>query len=271
MTPKRLFPVLFLAAAAGCKKDPLPATPAAPAAGTAAVKPAPPPTGDPAKASAFAAKFLDAVQAGTAPATQLTPDFKKLIAEPTFTADLERGYSDDRADAWLKALKGKCPTPDPGPSGSTGGGSAADGYYYRHGGGRVAILKLVPVGGDWGVDLFAVGPMERPTATSNAPAELTAVAFLAALLQPDDRLAEGLLTAAFKAKLAPPFGSDKRGYNRGFLESKLAGYRGAATTFRGLTVSGTTATAELVSPKGPVKILLTMTADGARVDSVTSE
>jgi hypothetical protein len=273
MTLQRRWFFLALFAAAGCQKSAPSPTPAvSTAVSVKTTEPVPASTADPGRASEFAQKFFDAVQAGTGSPAQLTPDFKKMIAEATFTADLERGYSDDRADGWLKNYQGKMPLINPGPSGTTAGGSATAGTALRHGNGRVAILRFVPAAnGAWTVGLLAVGPMEQPQKTSNAEAELTAVAFLAALLEKDDRVAEGLLTMEYKSQLAPPFGSDKRGYNRGLLEAKLAGFRGNATTFRNVTVKNAVVVAELVTPSGVRNIAVTTTTDGQRVAAVVVE
>ena len=48
--------------------------------------------------------FLRTVGQGTASPKDLSPNFKKVIAPPVFEADKALGYSDDRAELWLKSM-----------------------------------------------------------------------------------------------------------------------------------------------------------------------
>jgi len=268
-----VFVLIAAAVVAGCSKPPRPKATAkgekppepAPAASgpgspvlsvpSAPSAPAlPAPTGDPkADAAAFARAFLKAVHDGTASPAMLTPEFKKVIAEPVFSEDQARGYSDDAAGQWLQRFKG-APVPevgDPVPVGEAVllvAGSA--GPPRTH-----VCLRVARAGGSPGIDWYfpaAVDPAVTPVKTgAEAAAGFAAAAFLDALLGKADPLAEGLLTPRYRAEIAPPFGSDKRGYNRGLLATRLAGFRGGATGYRVLHAGGDAVTGELV--KGDTK------------------
>lgn len=248
MTPTRIVALLAAALLVGCSKPPRPQ-------GAAADQPAaaPTPTGDPkADAEAFAKLFLKAVNDGTATPAMLTPEFKKVIAEPVFPSDEPQGYSDDAAEQWLLRFKGAVPNPLTGAAG-TGDAvviTGAAGAPPRH-----LALRAVRAGGGWRADWFYPAPVG--SAASSVPGggaafpAFAAAAFLDALLAKDDRLAEGLLTQRYKAALAPPLPSDKRGYNRGLLGGKLAGFRGDVTGYRVTRVEGETVAGELT--KGDAK------------------
>lgn len=286
--PARTGAVVLLAAllTAGCSKPPRPKpaakagapagpTPAAesPPSPTLSVPAAPPaPTGDPAAdARASADAFLKAVAAGTATPAMLTPEFKKVIAEPVFSDDVAKGYSDDAAGQWLARFRG---SPAPPVADVQGTGEA---YVLAVRGGPDRVdLRVVRSGGGWLADWY----VSAPTAGSETPLPggeaafraFAAVAFLDALAGKDDRLAEGLMTPRYKAELAPPFGSDKRGYNRGTLANKLAGFRGVAAGAHVTKVDGGIVTGE----SGGKKSFILKLVRGGRpwdwlVDDVTTD
>ena len=175
---------------------------------------------------AAAKVFLRTVGQGTASPKDLSPNFKKVIAPPVFEADKAQGYSDDRAELWLKALMPNasaasvaCPiaTTDFGivvaiaPSGRT-------------------LLRLVKQGNDWLIDWCqstASQPMipGSPSSTDadEAGAWFAAAAFVESIGQGQLAAAESLLTPAAKAKLSPPiFEADNAiGFNRSKLPEEL--------------------------------------------------
>jgi hypothetical protein len=233
MTPTRAAALLTAAVlVAGCSR-PQPPPPAAGKSGE------PAPTGDPkADAAAFAKHFLKAVSDGTATPAMLTPEFKKVIAEPVFADDQAKGYSDDAAGQWLLRFKGLPPLEMTGPvvvgdaalviAGRADEQAALTG---RPDPSQIhAALRVVRSGGGYLIDWFfpaAVNPAGTYVVTGQPAATgFAASAFLDAVCGKDDRLAEGLMTPRYKAALAPPLPSDKRGYNRGLLGNKLADLRG---------------------------------------------
>lgn len=207
---------------------------------------------DPRGAELFAIHFLRDLNEGTATSAMLTPQFKKVIAEPVFEADRAIGYSDDGAAAWLARFKGKMGTATitphvagttsdaPGFTGTAAGGSPLRSRYE---------LRIVNPGDGWRADWFVVGPDGGATSQNfspGGPAGFAGMAFLEAVIAKDAALAEGLMTPALKARLAPPFDSDKaRGYNRGILAAKLAELRGSSTGYAVERVDGTTVSAAL--------------------------
>jgi hypothetical protein len=273
MTPARIVALSALALVAGCSKPPRPkATPNAQTPDQSQVAPTlaipaaqATPVGDPpAGAKAFAQTFLDAVNDGTATPAMLTPEFKKVVAEPVFPDDLSKGYSDDAAAEWLARWKGQMPgavfrlagSNDSGePTLVTGSGIRERKYEFT--------LRLVRTGSEWRADWFLPAAGIAQVGQSLLPSRndgcFTAVAFLEALLGKGDRLAEGLMTPIYKARLAPPFATDPRGYNRGLLDSKLAEHRGGFTGYTIAKVDSGIVTGELTGKDGKKPFTLKLT------------
>jgi hypothetical protein len=190
----------------------------------------PAPTGDPkADAAAFARAFLKAVHDGTASPVMLTPEFKKVIAEPVFSDDQAKGYSDEAAGEWLLRFKNTLPEP------ATELQGMGDAYVLAGRAGHAHVaLRVVRAGSGWLADWYdaARAAPDIPLPAGEAAFRAFACSsFLDALIGKDDRLAEGLISPLYKAELAPPFGSDKRGYNRGILTTRLAEFRDGFTTY----------------------------------------
>jgi hypothetical protein len=197
-------------------------------------------------AEAFAGQFLKAVNDGTATPAMLTQQFKKVIAEPVFESDRAAGYSEIGAASWLAQFKGKLPGAVVGPA-VVGTDPNAPGYCVLiDASPKITFpLRVVPATGGWQADWFGVSSGVAPQSVlSGGPAGFSAIAFLGAVAAKDDRLAEVLMTPVLKARLAPPFDSDKaRGYNRGILSGKLSDLRGSATGFTLDRVDGSAVTA----------------------------
>src|SRR5688572_26533334 len=148
MDPTRIVPAGLLVVAAlvvGCSRPQPPAV--------AGAKPGEPAAaGDPkADAGAFATSFLKAVNDGTATPAMLTPEFKKVIAEPVFGDDQAKGYSDDAAEQWLKKHAGTIPNPTTSPAGT------GDAFVFVGAAGappRRVALRVVRTGGTWRADSF---------------------------------------------------------------------------------------------------------------------
>jgi hypothetical protein len=251
--------------AVGCKKpsarskpsgatDSEPATLAVPGAVTppqAATGTPTSPISDARTAQAFAGQFLRAVNDGTATAAMLTPQFKKIIAEPVFESDRALGYSDAGAASWLSSLKGQLPGPVIGPG--IGADPKAQGFVGWNLDGNPTswyVIRIVPAGNGWQADWLSVLPASvlYDAREKDGLAGIAGAAFLQAMIGKDDRLASGLMSPALKARLAPPFDSDKtRGFNRGILSGKLADLRGGATEARVTSATGNTVTATLIA------------------------
>jgi hypothetical protein len=259
MTPARIVALLALAVFVGCSKPPRPKATSNAQTPPDQSQPAGPmlaiPTTPSADATAFTNTFLKAVNDGTATPAMLTPEFKKGIAEPVFADDAAKGYSDDATAEWLARWKGQVPGAAFRFSGSNEPGDVAlvtgDGIHDRK---YVFTLRLVRVGGEWKADWFfpaaGVAEVGQSLIPSRNDGGFAAVAFLQALLGKGDRLAEGLMTPAYKARLAPPFGSDKRGYNRGLLDSKLTELRSGFTGYTVSQVKDGTVTGDLTGSDG---------------------
>ena len=232
-------------ASTGCRK-PMPTRPAA--ATTSATGMTIEPGAPSVSAEAFARDFLKAVNEGTAPATLLTPTFKKLIAPPVFDADKAVGYSDHSAESWLKRFQNQTSAATLG-----AGYGSGDAIGFVIATPSTVTLRVVRTAGTWGVDWFLVTPtgVDAPLPAASGEASLTTfagAAMLHALLAKNDNLVAAKLSPTLKAAMAPPLGSDQaRGYNLGFLHSKLGDLRGNATGFRVTKASGDTVSAELVS------------------------
>lgn len=211
-------------------------------------------------AGPFAKEFLKALHDGTATPAQLTPAFKKVIAEPVFDADQALGFSDSAAANWLKPFQGKLP------SFALSSPTIAEAALYT---GTVPaekplqfLMRVVKYGDGWAVDwlsLTEVTPATAPAGDATAQS-FAALAFLQALLGHKDDLAAGAMTAAQKKNLAPAFGSEKKPFNAGILKTKFNGYRGNFTGYNLTKVENGIATGELVKADGKKPFTLKLAA-----------
>lgn len=181
-------------------------------------------------AEEFAQTFLNAVNTGQAKPEMLTTEFKKVIAEPVFQSDDEKGFSQVAAESWLKKFEGKTPTKTPSAGLQLG---KAVGFVIP--GQPSAVLRVVQDDSGWKADWLSVadvGITASPGEAGDPASSFAAIAFLHAVVSEQHALAAGMLAAEFRQQLAPPFEADqKRGYNRGILASKLNGLRDSATGF----------------------------------------
>ncbi|QEL14703.1 hypothetical protein [Limnoglobus roseus] len=199
-------------------------------------------------AATFANTFLKSVHEGTATAAQLTPQFKKVIAEPVFEADHALGYSDAAADNWLKQYQGKLTAPSVYDFGSDANAHLFTGFLPGEKP-RFLTLRLAKAENSWRVDWFfpaEVGSAAIPK-SGDAPT-FAATAFLESLLGHNSPLAAGVMAPDAKKRLAPAFSSEKRPFNAGILDTKLTVYRGNFTGFTLAKVENGTATGELTGP-----------------------
>lgn len=252
MTPTRSLALMVLLVVAGCTKPttfPEPKTPGGYKADASPTVSIPnPATTDPA---GVAKNFLAAANAGTATAAMLTPEFKKVVAPAVYQDDHAKGYSDAAADGWLKRFQGRLASPQLSAAQGAGftGSAGAEKFVLRVANGQIDWFQATP-----GITQWA-HPVVEPT---KADEQFVAVAFLTALVGKDDRLAAGLMAPALREHLAPPFSSDKIGYNRGILEGKLAQLRGGHTGFALNALTGDTAVAGLIAEGTPGKKSLTL-------------
>ncbi|MGL6074922.1 MAG: hypothetical protein ACRC8S_12240 [Fimbriiglobus sp.] len=211
---------------------------------------------------AFVEAFLKDVKAGKAKPAALSMAFKKFIAPATKDADKAQGYSDWSAEAWLADLATKVGTEKiktatangvqyvtvPGPNATTGRTVLT--VVTEGGSPKVNHLHIAPVGSDYDF-------------TSEPTAGFTAVAFLDAVMAGEIKTAEKFLSAATKAKLAPPLddGDKAQGFNAGMLSVKLDNFKGKATKATIKTLTAKSATGELTSPT-PRTFTLTLSATG---------
>jgi hypothetical protein len=202
-----------------------------------------PETRGPVEAAAKA--FLRSVSAGTASPKDLSPNFKKVIAPPVFDLDKAQGYSDDRAELWLKSL-----TPNASAASVACPLATNDlGFVVAGAPNGRTLLRLVKHDHEWLIDWCqntAAQPMfpGSPSATNaeEAGAWFAAAAFVESIGQGQLAAAESLLTPAAKAKLSPPiFEADNApGYNRSKLPEEL----------RKLVVAGSAVAAFRLQPSG---------------------
>jgi hypothetical protein len=208
-------------------------------------------------AGLFVKDFLTAVHAGTATAAQLTPQFKKVVAEPVFDADKQLGYSDSVADNWLKQYRGKLPSFTTSSPGTDGDAAFFTGTVPAEKPVQLAV-RLVKSGGGWIVDWLSVAEVGPVTLPADAAPTFAAAAFLAALLAGNDTQAAGLMALETKKQLAPPFGGETRPYSPGILKTKLDGYRGPFTGFTIAKADGNIVTGELTGAAGKKAFALTL-------------
>ena len=241
--------------AAGCSKPPAYATKAETVVVGASPKAKPGEVAAPAStadaksaAEAYAKEFLAAVQAGKASAAMLTPTFKKLIADPLSPEDRELGYSDTIAGQWLERFINSVPAPALTAASGSGETFAITGVVAGDAPKHIA-LRVTKLDGAWRTDWFFASGAATVSATlpagDDAYPMFAAVAFLDGLLGNSDRIAEGTMNTTFKMGIAPPFPSDKRGYNRGILSSKFGEFRGGFTGYTIAKVEAGTVTGEL--------------------------
>jgi hypothetical protein len=215
----------LLALLPGCGEPAAPPTATvAPALSIPAPPQPTPETRGPVEAAAKA--FLRSVGAGTASPRDLSPNFKKVIAPPVFDLDKAQGYSDDRAELWLKSLA-------PNASAASVACPLATndlGFVVAGAPNGRTLLRLVKHGHEWLVDWYqntASQPMlpGSPSATDadEAAAWFATAAFVESIGQGQLAAAESFLTPAAKAKLSPPiFDADNApGYNRSKLPEEL--------------------------------------------------
>jgi hypothetical protein len=258
------FALVGLLIVAGCTK-PTSAPPAPPISTAPAVTLETPPKADTGlETGLFAKEFLAALHEGKATPAQLTPAFKKTIAEPVFDADRTLGYSDSATENWLKQFQGKL-------AGYTLTSPRTDTVALFTGGIQAEkplqlLLRLARHENRWAVDWFSlaeVNPADSPAALT--PQSFAASAFLQSLLGHKDDLAAGAMTTGFKKSLAPALGSETRLFNVGILKIKLNGYRGAATGYTLVKAEGGTASGELIHAGGKRPFALKLVA-GERPD-----
>lgn len=254
---------LGLLLAIGCSKPT--SAPPAPVGGAPAVTLETPPKSDPGpEASVFAMSFLTALQEGKATAMQLTPTFKKAIAEPVFDADRAIGYSDSVAENWLKQFQGKI-------GGYTLSSPRVDTLVLYTGVIRAEkpiqiLLRLVRIDNRWLVDWFSFAEVTSAESTyAVTPQSFVATAFLHGLLGHRYDLAAGAMTPGLKKSLAPALGSETRLFNAGILKTKLDGYRGQATGYSLAKAEDGTASGELIHANGKKSFALKLVA-GERPD-----
>lgn len=218
-----------------------------------AVKPGPGP-------GTFAKDFLKALHDGTATPAQLTPAFKKVIAEPVFDADQTLGYSDSAAANWLKPFQGRLP------SFALSSPTIVEAALYT---GTLPadkplqfLMRVVKSGDGWAVDWLSLAEVNPATAPAGEPTpqSFAALAFLQALLGHKDDLAAGAMTMAQKKNLAPAFGSEKKPFNAGILKTKFNGYRGNFTGYSLTKVENGIATGELIKADGKKPFTLKLAA-----------
>lgn len=210
--------------------------------------------------TAFATDFLKAVHEGTATAAQLTPQFKKVFAEPVFEADQALGYSDSAADNWLKQYQGKLTAPSVYAFGSDANAHLFTAFLPGEKP-RLITLRLAKAGSAWAVDWFFPAEVNPATVPQTGdPATFASAAFLEALLGQNSHMAGGLMPLDAKKRLAPPFGGEKRPFNAGILDQKLAAYRGAFTGFALAKVENGLATGEMIGAAGKKPFALKLVA-----------
>lgn len=210
-------------------------------------------------AGLFAKDFLKALHDGTATPAQLTPAFKKVIAEPVF-GDEAHGFSDPAAANWLKSFQGKLP------SFALSSPTIVEAALYT---GTVPaekplqfLMRVVKSDNNWAVDWLSLTEVAPATAPAGEPTpqSFAAAAFLQALLSHKHDLAAGAMTLALKKNLAPAFGSEKKPFNAGILTTKFNGYRGTFTGYALTNVENGVATGELVKADGKKPFTLKLAA-----------
>jgi hypothetical protein len=256
MTFRCLIPIAILLVV-GCTKPSAP--PATGVGGAPAVTlETPPKTDTGPKAGRFANDFLSALHDGKATAGQLTPTFKKVIAEPVFDADRVHGYSDSAAENWLKQFQGKL-------GGFSLSSPRIDAVALYTGTVKAEkplhlLLRLVRHENRWTVDWLSLSEVAIDTATAVTPQSFAASAYLQALLGHRYDLAAGAMTTGLKKSLAPALGSESRLYNAGILKTKLDGYRGPATGYALAQAEDGTASGELIHAAGKKPFALKLVA-----------
>lgn len=215
--------ILLAALLPGCAETPPAATPAAVLTVHPPTLPAPESRGP---VEAAAKVFLRTVGQGTASPKDLSPDFKKVIAPPVFELDNALGYSDDRADSWLKALM----TNASAASVACPMATADFGFAVAVAPKGRTLLRFVKIGHEWLVDWCqntATDPLVpgSPSATDadEAGAWFASAAFVESIGQGQLAAAASHLTKPAMAKLSPPlFEADQAlGFNRSKLPEEL--------------------------------------------------
>jgi hypothetical protein len=193
-------------------------------------------------AKQFGEEFLKAVTEGKATPDQLTVSFKKLaFAMPKFADEEKLGYSDTDAKLFLKKsgnpvytidqeVSRTKPVPHAVFRGKAKVADKSEGFALR-------VVKN-PETSKWQVDLFyevstgSPGPIAEDS--DAAIPKDTLQTFMDSLLFGDLKLAAAMMSPNLKKSTAPPFSTDKGGFNPGFLELQLkdrrALYNGYAYT-----------------------------------------
>jgi hypothetical protein len=180
----------------------------------------------------FAEGFLKSVKAGKAKASDLTADFKKLIAPATTDADKAVGYSDWAAEAWLADLATKVNT-DKLTTVNAGTTSYITTPKLNGETGRT-VMVVVMEAGKPKVDGLHIAALTSEYNLAIEPvAAYTAVAFLDSVLTGQTKLTQKLLSPSAKLRVAPPLDDlDKaQGFNAGILGIKLSNFRGKASYY----------------------------------------
>ena len=168
-------------------------------------------------------------------ARRVSPTFQAVIAEPTLESDREAGFSLTGFELWLKSLPAqkyqivkppliqketitayRLTATDPPASG---------------------LIRVVKSDSGWQLDWLSLGgpPGVTLPKTDEGEAAFTTLAFLDAIVSNTLLLAEASIRPEARARLAPPFASDKaRGFNRGLLQRAIEEFRGMA---RGYEIS----------------------------------
>jgi hypothetical protein len=193
----------------------------------------------PLTAKQFAEEFLKSVSEGQAKADQLSINFKKTFTIPKLEAEQKLGYSDVDAGLWLNSfakskytIAGEIARTKPEPStiihGKSTLGDKSDYFLMR-------LIKSKS-GNSWEIDWFqhtsAMLTDMNGSDTDSSLAQDSVQFFFDNLIAGDLRLASGLMTVKLKGQMAPPFSTDKAGYNPGFLEGQLKDRRSQMKSYK---------------------------------------
>jgi hypothetical protein len=179
-------------------------------------------------------QFLSSLSKGEAKTSLLTDDFKKRIALPRNDEEKKLGYSDSVVQSWLDKDKGltfkkeaesSLQSNDYTVIGSVTGGSKPEFFVLRY---RMLPGKTPEV--NW-FHRSTVRSSDRTNAQPASPDLEAARDFLEVACGGEPVLTASLLSPDFKAKLAPPFDSEKGiGYNPSLLNLKMKSWQ--ATSFK---------------------------------------
>jgi hypothetical protein len=271
MTRRRIVSVMVMMMAAtilACSRPPAPrgtvTSQNTSPTGRESTKQTPPTTASPQSPDAFCREFLLSLHNGTATTRQLTIGFKKLIAPPVFSADETLGYSETTASDWLAKFQGQIPNAQMSTIPLANDGQTI-GYLIATGS-KNLTLKVVSTDARWQVDWLysSAMPLEvRSGVTQSQPSLFITAALLQTVMTSHDRvtanrLAASLMTPELRAEIAPPFGSDRLGYNAGILSQKLSELRGSSTGCAITAVSGDTVAVQFLGENPTKTVLVTV-------------